>query len=222
MTVAFQIRFVVTIGAALAFAAGCGGQSSTASSAGGSSMGGAAPMLSSTAGADSVAGSAGAAMQSGGAGATSSGVSCPPGQWDCSGYALSCSEWLPAVMPAGCVCDLTRPKTADDCGPDETIVCFKTIGGVSHAQCSCEPITQVYTTNPPGLVPTPSWAGDAADFNGCPSVCDQLFRSNEPIPTCSKPFTTTTCTKEGVCSVAPLSAADLRRQGLDCACVNFE
>ena len=187
-------------------------------SGGGMSVGGAANQGGTPAGDAGAETHAGGADVGGGAAGVSGvggGVTCAPGQWDCSAAHLGCSFYATADMPKGCVCDLSRPRTADDCAPNETIVCMKTAGSVSHVQCSCEPINKVYTSHPPALaVP-----GDT--FSDCPDVCRPFFGPFDS-SYCFKSFSSTTCSPEGVCMDTQLSAADLREQGLDCGCEKFE
>jgi hypothetical protein len=200
-------------------AAGSPSNGGPALSAGGSGASGDGSVSGASAAGTGAAGTGAAGTGAAGTGAAGTGATgvfaCPPEQWDCSSLGSGCVVNVSdGVMPAGCSCDLSRPRTADDCAPDETLVCLNATGGANHVQCSCVPIDQVYMG-----------AGDLADPGVTPTcyqTCERLFPQGKydqhEAPGCYKEFSETTCDDAGKCSDKGFSDDELRRQGVECTC----
>ena len=75
---------------------------------------------------------------------------CPSEQWVCEG--LQCrgpALETPSLWEAydGCICDSTRPATADDCGSNEKFVCDKidpTLAPSGRITCACVSDSEPY------------------------------------------------------------------------------
>ncbi|HET9931665.1 MAG TPA: hypothetical protein VFQ35_13285 [Polyangiaceae bacterium] len=108
-------------------AAGTGGQrTSGGTSLGGATVSGGTSGATGSGGAGNANGSGGSLPKGGEAGGPPNPVTpgpfdCPPAQWDCSAIPPACTgEYF--LLPEGCACDTTRPKTPEECG-DADWVC---------------------------------------------------------------------------------------------------
>src|SRR4051794_337936 len=106
-------RALVLMGGGLALS--CGGAYSSESG------GGANPAL---------VNAGGTSSNPSGAGGSAAGASplptpeCPFAQWDCSRAEPVCVRDITNLtLPPGCVCDGTRPLSANDCKPDQSLLC---------------------------------------------------------------------------------------------------
>ena len=210
-------RVLVLMGGSLTL--NCGG-AVTLDSGGGAAQGGAAQGGAAQGGAAQGGAAQGGAAQGGAAqggatqgGATQGGAAnCPPAQWDCSGLAQMCEYQLNGLArPAGCVCDLKRPRSVADCSADENLVCLggsvypaDPIGwdGLRHVQCACAP---------GGPLSSP---GDV-----CESACLTTYPALSSGPNhVSCQVHAQTCDSAGNCTA---TAADvLRQDGIVCGCAS--
>ncbi len=202
-------RALVLMGGSIAL--GCGGSvvvdSSAAGSGGKVALGGASPGGNSQGGA---AATAGTIMLAGGGGnsAIDAGApDCPPAQWDCSGLVPACEPNLGGPRPAGCVCDLTRPKSVADCGSNEDLICLRGYGSepdpntwdmAVHYQCACVP-------GPP--VPS---------YDTCPMACAKTYSMSSNAISCSLPPSTSCDSSNNNCTAT--AANVLRQDGIVCGC----
>jgi hypothetical protein len=207
-------RVLVLMGGSLALS--CGG-SVQIDGSGGAAPGGAAQASGGTSGAAQTGGTSGAAQADGGtSGAAQAGgggtLDCPPAQWDCSAvervcaYEVSGSDW-----PAGCVCDLKRPKTVADCGVNENLVCLggwvypadPTIwDGQRHVQCTCEPKPEAPSTMESGCA--------EACFAAYPAMYPGTYRASCHVHNWNCDSTGSNCTAT--------AAEVLRQDGIVCGC----
>ena len=136
-------------------------------------------------------------------------LDCPPAQWDCSGRGATCQTdpWN-AGPPAGCVCDLKRPKSVADCAANEDLFCLRSFSGEpdpatwdtsTHIQCAC--------------VPGPA----VPDYETCGMACTKIYTelAGQGNATCSLP-PTMTCDPSGNCTAT--AANVLRQDGIVCGC----
>lgn len=135
---------------------------------------------------------------------------CPPAQWDCSGLGAVCGPNIGnAGQPAGCVCDLKRPKSVADCAANEDLICERAYTGEpdpttwdtsTHIQCACVP-------GPP--VPS---------YDMCGTACTKTYTnlSGQGSASCSLP-PSSTCDPSGNNCTAT-AANVLRQDGIVCGC----
>ncbi len=201
-------RALVLMGGSIAL--GCGGSvvvdGSAAGSGGKVAIGGASPGGTSPGGA---AATAGTIVSTGGGGnsAIDAGAqACPPAQWDCSSLGPTCDpNFGGSGQPAGCVCDLTRPKSVADCGSNEDLICLRGYGSepnpntwdtAVHYQCACVP-------GPP--VPS---------SETCGAACQKTYLTSDFI-SCSLP-PDESCDAANNCTAT--AANVLRQDGIICGC----
>jgi hypothetical protein len=181
---------------------GSAGQSAGGATTGGAGQGGGAA----TAGSVITVGGS----ESGGSGVVDAGPpECPYAQWDCSGLGPVCEPNLgTAGLPAGCVCDLKRPKSVGDCNANEDLICRRaystepdpsTWDTSFHIQCAC--------------VPGPS----VPSYGTCGTACSKTYPMFSPnAASCSLP-PSTTCDPYGNNCTAT-AANVLRQDGIVCGC----
>jgi hypothetical protein len=185
---------------------GSAGQSAGGAAAGGAGQGGGAA----TAGSIPVISIGGTGA--GGSGEVDAGPPpCPFAQWDCSGLGQVCEPNLGAGgLPAGCACDLKRPKSVADCNANEDLICRRaystepdpsTWDTSFHIQCAC--------------VPGPS----VPSYDMCGTACSKAYPMLSPnAASCSLP-PSTTCDPYGNNCTAT-AANVLRQDGIVCGCAS--
>jgi hypothetical protein len=134
---------------------------------------------------------------------------CPVPQWDCSQLAPSCMRDLTlGWVQLGCTCDPTRPLSAKDCAPEQSLFCQRGFGPFEpdtwdysiHYQCSCGP-------TPPGNV-------TEAATDTCLQITPGARRSTMIA------YLPATETCDGTVCTAT-SADVLRQDGIMCGCADI-
>jgi hypothetical protein len=175
-------RTMVVMGSGLAL--GCGGASEkdgnpgggdggSTSTGGSSNTGGSSTSTGGGSNSGGTAGSGGALSLGGaGSGGTANGgaggaimptPNCPTTQWTSPDYPQCAGPGNGLVLPANSVCDLTRPKSASDCGSAEVFACLEATG---------------YADGTPLSEPKPYACACVPDSESCRDECGELYSSD--------------------------------------------
>ncbi|HEY2408517.1 MAG TPA: hypothetical protein VGI10_21070 [Polyangiaceae bacterium] len=100
-------------------------------------------------------------------------VGCSPAQWSCAGDQLDCKQNGSYLLPSGCRCSATRPRSSADCSAGETFECLyaesaNVDGGTTIVpfECSCVPTPDVLTD-----LCNAEFISDGAVLCGCAIMC---------------------------------------------------
>ncbi len=137
------------------------GGSGTTTTGGATSSGGAAGTGGTfSLGGAGAGGTANGGAANGGAGGAVVMPNCPTTQWASPDYPQCATQGEGLVLPANSVCDPTRPKSADDCGPGQTFTCLEATG---------------YADGSPLSEPTPYGCACVPDSENCRDECGELY-----------------------------------------------